>query len=152
MTKSLLDEQGYKIQEKSKDRFRLANGEKHASLGKSIIDIEIGGWTIPIEVEIIDSKGRELLLGTPMLNELEAVLDFGTKEMILIIDKEETRIPISCQKAHTKQNNDEIIEESDEYEETDEELETFTTLESNEQDKQDENNEQQKNDQVLAHE
>ena len=52
----LLEKLGLEIQEPSRSRFTIANGDKTASLGKTEIQLEIGDWIIPITVEVIESR------------------------------------------------------------------------------------------------
>jgi hypothetical protein len=145
ISKPLLDKLDLEIQKKSNATFTLANGEKQASLGKATIEIETEDWNIPIRVDVIDSKRKELILGMPMLHELRGKIDIDKEKMILMINDEKIELPIYHQLAQPAQNeetDDEINEETeeestDEYEETDEEFEALIITETNEQ----ENNE-----------
>ena len=105
-----------------------------------MIEIETEEWNIPIKVDVIDSKRKELILGMPMLHELRGKIDIDKGKMILTINNEEIELPIYHQLAQTAKNeetDDEIDEEieekpTDEYEETDEEFEALIITEMNE--------------------
>jgi len=113
ISKPLLDKLDLEIQKKSNATFTLANGEKQASLGKAIIEIETEDWNIPIKVDVIDSKRKELILEMPMLHELRGKIDIDKGKMILTINDEEIELPIYHQLAQPVQNK-EIDEETDE--------------------------------------
>ena len=140
ISKPLLDKLDLEIQKKSNATFTLANGEKQASLGKATIEIETEDWNIPIKVDVIDSKRKELILGMPMLHELRGKIDIDKGKMVLTINNEEIELPIYHQLAQSVKNeetDDEIDEEieekpTDEYEETDEEFEALIITEINE--------------------
>jgi hypothetical protein len=133
ITSKLLDTLGLEIEESSKTRFIIANGEKQASLGKTQIDIEINDWIISTNVEVIESRKKELLLGTQFLAKMDGMIDLEKRQLTLktndgniitpiyYTQKEmTTTIPQDISESDESEESDEY---SDEYEEFDEEIE-----------------------------
>ena len=147
ISNKLLEELGLTIQEPSKAVFIIANGGKTASLGKTEIELEIGDWIIPITAEIIESRNKDLIIGTKTLSQYKGKIDLEQKKVILNTNEDQIEIPIYYTKEEMEEVSDDDDDEySDEYEETDEEVEILITHEENEQ----EIDQQQKNEQVLA--
>lgn len=123
ITSALLNELEIEIDQSSRTRFIIANGEKQASLGKCNIDIEIDDWIIPINVEVIENKKKEILLGTQFLAEMEGKINLENKTLTIKVNEDETIVPIYyTQQEVVQQLEDESSEDeySDEYEEDDE--------------------------------
>jgi gag-polyprotein putative aspartyl protease len=119
ISNKLLDKLGLEIQESSGARFTIANGEKAASLGKTEIEIEIGDWIIPITVEVIESRNKDLIIGTKTLAEYKGNINLRQKIMTLKDDEEQIEVPIYYT------NLQPIIEEETEEEEESENDEEF---------------------------
>lgn len=116
LTKGLQEELDIKILGSSRARFTIANGKTVPALGKSIVEIELEGLKIPVQVEIIDSRKKDLLLGTEFLVETKGILDFDEKELKIEYEDKEVRTPIECNRKSIVKE----IEDNDEYEENDE--------------------------------
>ena len=120
MTSRLQRELGIKIIDKSNAVFTIANGKKVAALGKARVKINIAGKLIPIEVQIIESGKRDLLLGMRMLTKSKGIIDLEEKELRMKFGKERVAIPIYFEK-NEKFTREELVEESEsenEYERT----------------------------------
>lgn len=148
MTSSLLRQLNLEIEESSKTRFIIANGERQASLGKTEIEIEVNDWIIPVKVEVIESRKKELLLGTKFLAEMKGLIDLEKQTMTLKIEEQDILIPIYYSQKQLKEDeieNDtsesENTDEYDNYEETDEEIDLNVTLTDDEETIQTEDNE-----------
>ena len=148
ITTTLLNTLQIPIHKSSETRFVMANGDKQASLGKSDIEVELESWNIPIEVEIIESNKKEILLGTKFLAELEGKIDLKAKILTLKINNETIKIPIwYTQKEMQMINEPEEYsdsEDSDEYEKTNDELEVQIIHELFDSDNEDFENEKLK--------
>ena len=81
ITKGLQEELGLKIEKGSKARFTIANGLVVPAIGELMIEIEIEKEKIPMEVQVIDSRKKDLIIGTKFLAEMKGVIDFDTKEL-----------------------------------------------------------------------
>lgn len=127
ITTTLLNTLQIPIHKSSGTRFIIANGDKQASLGKSDIEIELEDWIIPVEVEIIESNKKEILLGTKFLAEMEGKIDLKDKTLTLKINDEIVKIQIWYTQKEiqlgNESNENSDSENSDEYEETNDELE-----------------------------
>jgi hypothetical protein len=142
MSLTLLETLGLKIENSSKTRFIIANGERKASLGKTQIEIEIDEWIIQTTVEIMDSKQKEILLGTQFLAEMDGKIDLENKILTFKIENENISIPIYYTRKEMIQTSDEssdseYTDEYDEYEEIEDEYDI------NELDNEIQENEQQ---------
>ena len=116
LTNSLAQKLKIKPTQSSKTYFTIANGKREASLGKTQIEIELGEYIIPLNVEIIESFKADLLLGTEFLNQIQGKIDFEKRELIFQIDKEKIEVPIYyTQRLPTNQEDEENSE--DNYEE-----------------------------------
>jgi hypothetical protein len=124
ISNKLLNKLGLEIQESSGTRFTIANGEKAASLGKTEIEIEIGDWIIPITVEVIESRNKDLLIiGTKMLAEYKGNINLKQKIMTLKDDEEQIEVPIYYTNLQPIIEEDTEDEESENEEEFPEEFE-----------------------------
>ena len=130
ISKRLLDETHNEIQNPSNVRCIMANGSKIASLGKSVIEIEIDEIITEIEVEVINSQDRMLIIGNDFMSEWKANIDFETHTLTLNDQDYELCIPVE----YIKNNkirfetpvDDEYTDEEENLEyEKDEEMETF---------------------------
>jgi predicted aspartyl protease len=76
MTRSLMEELGYKIDKSSDVIIVTADGTKSRSLGK-IIDMELtlNGINTIVTVQVIESKDRTLILGNDWLKKVKAQID-----------------------------------------------------------------------------
>ena len=122
------------IIKKSNVVLRIADGKSIASLGIAELEVEIDqGVKIPLEVEVIDSKQRDLILGTNLLK--HGIIDMGKGLLTIRMNNREYEIPIDCERRNkgnesssesddTEEDELEDSEESDETEsESDEEYE-----------------------------
>lgn len=127
ITNKLRKELDIPIQKGSNVRFILADGNKIAALGRTEIKIQINKNKLPIEVEIMDSKEKYIILGNDVLKKWNANIDFEEKILEITNNDEEIIIPIEYEK--NKMVKSETIESetsSDEIEytsESEEELE-----------------------------
>lgn len=140
ITNKLRKELDIPIRKGSNIRFILADGNKIAALGKTEIRIQINNKELPIEVEIMDSKEKYIIIGNDILKKWNANIDFEEKILEITNNNEEILIPIEYEK--NKMIKSEIIEsdtteytseseEESEYETT-EEKEIHTIVESEE--------------------
>src|SRR5881227_2910015 len=76
MTRSLMEELGYKINRSSDVVIVTADGTKSRSLGK-IVDMELilNGVDTIVTVQVIESKDRTLILGNDWLKKVKAQID-----------------------------------------------------------------------------
>ncbi|GES79038.1 ribonuclease H-like domain-containing protein [Rhizophagus clarus] len=115
MSNRLRKELEIPIKRKSNVIFKIANGNKTASLGIAEIEIELDeGLIIPMRVEIIDSSEKDLILGTDLLK--YGIIDLKEGILTMRIDEEEYEIPISF-----RNKNKEIKENSESENENNEE-------------------------------
>jgi Retroviral aspartyl protease len=112
---------GLKIDKSSKTQLTLADGIKRASMGKALIEIEIDEYIIPVQVEIIESKSVDLLLGTELLSQIQGKVDFKKNKLTFQAEDNKVEIPIYYTRKQilkdVRDNNEEDSEE--EFEETD---------------------------------
>ena len=142
ISRRLLKEVGYDINKSSTMICVTVDGTKTASLGKSTIKVEIDEIITDIDVEVINSQDRTLIIGNDFLKEWKANIDFETHTMKLIKQGYEIFIPIEYIK-HNKirfetppldeeydeeyqESCDENDEDNDLIYESEEELETPT--------------------------
>ncbi|GBB96357.1 hypothetical protein RclHR1_27350002 [Rhizophagus clarus] len=124
MSNRLKKELEIPIRRKSNVIFKIANGNKTASLGIAEIEIELDeGLIIPTRVEIIDSGEKDLILGTDLLK--YGIINLEEGILTMRIDDEEYKIPISFRK-----KNKEIEESSESENENNEEKENEYESES----------------------
>ena len=129
MTSKLQKELNIKIIDKSKTVFTI--GEKVAALGKAVIEMEIGEKIINVEVQIIESKKRDFIMGTKLFAKAKGNINFENKRLWLMIKGKEISVPIYFEKQkksnESKENNEnneyESMEEQELYEENSEESE-----------------------------
>jgi predicted aspartyl protease len=67
ITNKLRKELDIPIQKESNVRFVLADGNKIAALGRTEVEIQINNKKIPIEVKIMDSKEKYIIIGNDIL-------------------------------------------------------------------------------------
>ena len=89
----------------------MANGGKTPSLGSTIINIEIEDDEIPVEVQVIDSKAEDLLLGNEIFRKMKAIIDYEKKRMIMKYNDKEFMIPIYFTKKRDNENKEAINSE-----------------------------------------
>jgi predicted aspartyl protease len=116
ITNKLRKELDIPIQKGSNVRFVLANGNKIAALGRTEVEIQIGNKKIPIEIEIMDSKEKYIIIGNDILKKWNANIDFEEKILEIINNDEEIMIPIEYEK--NKMIKSEIIENNTSDKET----------------------------------
>ena len=120
ITNRLQKELGLKIIDKSDMIFIMANGKRSAALGKIRVKMEIKGRKIPMELQVIESQKKDLLIGMETFLWLEANLDFKRKEMKLVWNNKEIVTKILCTKRELDDEIKRIKElgnEEEEYEE-----------------------------------
>src|SRR5207247_716435 len=126
MTKGLQEELGIKITEKSNARFTIANGQTVPALGKTMVKVEIENEEIPMKVQIIDSRKRDLILGTEILAEMKGKIDFEEKELRIEHMGKEVVTPIFYNRKRIEiqeeEESQEIEDDFDEEMEEEEEL------------------------------
>ena len=89
----------------------MANGGKTPSLGSTTINIEIEDDEIPVEVQVIDSKAEDLLLGNEIFRKMKAIIDYEKKRMIMKYNDKEFMIPIYFTKRRDNENKEAINSE-----------------------------------------
>jgi hypothetical protein len=145
MSYSQMQKLGLKITKGSKTQLTLADGIKRASMGKASIEIEIDEYIIPIQVEVIESKSVDLLLGTELLSQIQGKIDFETNKLTFQTEDDIVEIPIYYTRKQIlkdiQDNDEEEFEETDyekDYESdgTEEELHTIIEEEKTEELKQ----------------
>ena len=95
MTEKLRKELSIPITEKSNITCTLADGGKIASLGKVNTEIEVyKELVIPVTLDVIDSKQREMIIGNDLLDEWNANINYKEKVLELENDKEVIDIPV----------------------------------------------------------
>lgn len=128
LTNSLAKELKIKPTQGSKTYFIIANGKREASLGKTQIEIEIGEYIIPINIEIIESQKPDLLLGTEFLNQIQGKVNFEKSKLTFPTEEGKIEVPIYyTQKQETNQK--EISDDENEYESDGTEIELQMTNE-----------------------
>jgi hypothetical protein len=108
ITNKLRKELNIPIQRKSNVRFILADGNKVAALGRTKIEVQVNNKELPIEVEIIDSKEKYIILGNDILKKWNANIDFEEKILEITSNNKKIIIPIEYEK--NKMIKSEIIE------------------------------------------
>ena len=95
ITNKLRKELGIEIEKSSKTVFKIADGKKVPSLGETEIIIEISEQIeIPIKVQVIDSKEKDLILGTTFLQSTKGIIDFGERKLKIKYNGKQIKIPI----------------------------------------------------------
>lgn len=85
------------IIKKSNVILTIADGKSIASLGIAEIDIEIDDELgLTLEVEVIDSKRKDLILGTDILK--HGIIDMKEQLLVVELDGEIYEIPIDYEK------------------------------------------------------
>ena len=102
------------------------NGTRIASLGKSIIEIEIDEIVTEIEVEVINSQDKMLIIGNDFMKNWRANINFETHTLTLNDQGYEIYIPVEYIKSNKVRfetpSQDEYVEEEEDpnYEEDEE--------------------------------
>jgi predicted aspartyl protease len=122
ITNKLRKELDIPIQKGSNVRFVLADGNKIAALRRTEVEIQINNKKIPIEVEIMDSKEKYIIIGNDILKKWNANIDFEEKILEISNNDEEIMIPIEYEK--NKIIRSEVIENDTSDEETEYTLES----------------------------
>lgn len=117
ISKRLLNEIGEEIEKSSNTRCIMANGSKTASLGRTMIEMEMEEIIIEIEVEVINSQERMLIIGNDFMSEWKANINFENNILTIIDQENEIYIPIEYVKSNriTFENPIEEEELEDEY-------------------------------------
>jgi predicted aspartyl protease len=129
ITKGLQEELGLKIEKGSRARFTIANGLVVPAIGKLMIEIEIEKEKIPMEIQVIDSRKKDLIIGTKFLAEIKGVIDLDIKELRIKRKGKEIRTKIFFNKKkyeiyeeiRDEEYEKEYEEEQELYEESSEE-------------------------------
>jgi predicted aspartyl protease len=108
ITNKLRKELNIPIQKRNNIRFILADGNKVAALGRTKIEVQVNNKELPIEVEIMDSKEKYIILGNNILKKWNANIDFEEKILEITSNNEKIIIPIEYEK--NKMIKSEIIE------------------------------------------
>ena len=134
MTQKLQELLNIEISEESNITFIVADGKRVPALGKAQVEINLEGKRIPIEVQIMESGKRELILGNEFLLEKKGNIDYKTK-LLTIEEKGKTvKIPITFSN-NEEESEEELSEEEFEDEEFvedyeyDDRRELYTTFE-----------------------
>jgi hypothetical protein len=122
MTDKLRRELEIPITGKSNVILTIADGKSIASLGTAKIEVQIDeDLGIELEVEVIDSNRKDLILGTDLLR--YGIIDMQEGLLTIELDGEEYEIPIDFEgrKRNSSENQDESSNdsESDESSESD---------------------------------
>jgi predicted aspartyl protease len=117
ITNKLRKELEIPITRKSKEVLVAANGEKVVVIGETEMEIEIEEWIIPIEVRIVESKDKTLLIGINTLENLEASINIKNRILKIEIEDEEIEIPIEYKRNKASNFEKEVYEEVSEEEE-----------------------------------
>src|SRR6266498_2388228 len=124
MTKGLQEKLGITITEKSNARFTIANGQTVPALGKTMIKVIIENEEIPMKVQIIDSRKKDLILGTEILVEMKGKIDFEEKELRIEYKSNKIITPIFYNRKRVEiQEEEENQEFEDDFDEEIEEKE-----------------------------
>jgi hypothetical protein len=95
ITEKLRRELKIPIKEKSNITCTLADGGKIASLGKVNTEIKVyKELIIPVTLDVIDSKQREMIIGNDLLDEWNANINYKEKVLELENDGEIRDIPV----------------------------------------------------------
>ena len=104
ITNSLRRKLGLKILRPSNTVFTMADGGRTPSLGKTEIILEIEDEEIPIEVQVIDSRADDLLLGNRAFRNLKAIIDYDKKIWFVRYNHKRLEIPIYYTEEEEKEN------------------------------------------------
>lgn len=117
ISKRLLNEIGGEIEKSSNIRCIMANGSRTASLGRTTIEVEMEEIIIEIEVEVINSQERMLIIGNDFMSEWKANINFENNILTIIDEENEIYIPIEYIKSNKVIFENPIEEEDleDEY-------------------------------------
>lgn len=141
LTKGLQEKLGIKITESSNGRFKLADGKRVIALGQTFITVKIGGIKIPMRIQIIDSREKHLILGTEILKEMKAIIDYEKGELKITYDGKNVKTPITFTKEKIEIFDEESKEDSEEEfsdEELNEEINEEMNIENSEEEYEEE--------------
>src|SRR6266496_3885258 len=112
ITDTLRKKLGVIISRPSNTIFTMANGGKAPSLGRAEIMIEIEDEEIPVEVQVIDSRSEDLLLGNEIFRKLKVVIDYNRKIMTIKYNYKKYEITIFFTREEERENNTSINAET----------------------------------------
>src|SRR6266536_4119227 len=130
MTQKLQELLNIEILEESNITFIVADGKRVPALGKAQIEINLEGKRIPIEVQIMESRKKELILGNEFLLEKKGNIDYKTK--LLTIEEKGRIVKVPITFSNNEEESEEELFEDDEFLEEYEEdnrRELYTTFE-----------------------
>ena len=134
---NLIKELGLGIEEPSNFRCTMANGTKVASLGKTTIEVGINEeLMLPVQVNVLKSGKKELILGNDTLRDMNANIDFEDKLMAIRAEDELIEIPVEYEtpkenRLNKKEEIESDYESEQEYEqeyEDDEQVQIYTVM------------------------
>jgi Aspartyl protease len=117
ITKSLIKDLGLRIIDASNARFNIANGQSVAALGKVMVEMEIEGKKIKEEMDVIDSKRKDLILGTELLAKTQGEIDYENRELRMNIGNKRISTPIYFLRQEKEEDSEEEETDNDNYEE-----------------------------------
>lgn len=115
ITEKLRKELNIPIKEKSNITCTLADGGKIASLGKVNTRIKVyEELVIPVTLDVIDSKQREMIIGNDLLDKWSANINYKEKVLELESEGEMIEIPVWYIKQVEKSEESDYENESEE--------------------------------------
>ena len=123
ITEKLRKELNIPIEGKSNITCTLADGGKIASLGKVNTEIEVyEGLVIPVTLDVIDSKQKEMIIGNDLLDKWNANINYKERVLELENDEEMIGIPVWYirQTRESEKSDDESESEESDYEQEEE--------------------------------
>ena len=117
ITNRLRNELEIPIERKSKEVLVAVNGDKVIAIGETIVEVEIGEWIIPMEVRVVESRDKTLIIGTNTLVDLKAKVFIEEDIVRGEIDGEEIEIITEHMREKLNRNEKEIYEEDSDSEE-----------------------------------
>jgi predicted aspartyl protease len=139
ITNELRKELNIPITKKSNVVLTIANGKSIASLGRAEIKIEIDeNLEIPLEFEVIDSKRKDLILGTDLLK--YGIINMKEGLLTIELDDEIYEIPIDF-----KGRKNVKFDESGNESESDEDSENMENANNNSSEESESENEYEDN-------
>jgi hypothetical protein len=117
ITQPLMKDLGLKIIDASNARFNIANGQSVAALGKVIIEMEIEGKKIKEEMDVIDSKRKDLILGTELFAKTKGEIDYDNKVIRMNIGNKRICTPIYFLRQEKEEDSEEEEVDDEDYEE-----------------------------------
>jgi predicted aspartyl protease len=142
ITNKLRRKLGVPIRHASRERCTLANGEVIASLGMIDIGIRMDEEIIiPIEVQVIDSIGEELIIGNETLSDLDTEINFEREELVWQYEGETLHVPIRYVREEEQfeesdcEREEEVDDENYDYE-MGEQMELYTIIKRQEEEEE----------------